>query len=92
VISPTTRDLQVAKRVPLEAKAQTLYESDRTKVGRLNVRLKAVQLMCSEGLRDDEPERLRHVPLPCVRSEGVISEVRGVESAANDFTDIHDAR
>src|SRR2546422_8554808 len=88
VIPPLARNLEVARRVAFAVKAETLHESNRCAIPRLNVGLEAMQAQAPKRELQDRRQGLAHVALPRIRGTNVVAEIGASEAAADDLTDL----
>src|SRR5438309_11875416 len=85
VIPPLARNLEVARRVAFAVKAETLHESNRCAIPRLNVGLEAMQAQAPKRELQDRRQGLAHVALPRLRVYNVLSEL-GASDVADDVS------
>src|SRR5438477_4278613 len=88
VITPLARNLEVARRVAFAVKAETLDQSDRCAIARLNVGFEAMQAQAPKRELQDGRQGLAHVALPRIRGANVVAEIGAPEAAADDLTDL----
>src|SRR5262245_14840940 len=79
VVSPAAAELQVARREPFASEAEPPDERQRRRVLGLDVRLHAMEPELAERAPQDERHRRAHEPLPRVRLERVVAEIRRLE-------------
>src|SRR5215471_13031175 len=91
VVAPAPCDPYVAAREPFANESGIARERQRAQVGRLDVRLDAVQLECTKRHAEGEPQALGHVASTGVRGKGVIAEIRTLKQTADDFAQIEDS-
>src|SRR3989442_11348593 len=88
VTPPLARNLEVARRVAFAVKAETLHESNRCAIPRLNVGLEAMQAQAPKRELQDRRQGLAHVALPRIRGTNVVAEIGASEAAADYLTDL----
>ena len=76
VVAPSTGYLQVPRRVAFPAETGAPHQRDRRRVGRLDVRLHAVQLEHAEDEPQHQRHRVAHVALTRVRREHLVARDR----------------
>src|SRR5713226_871800 len=89
VIPPATTDVEIARRVPLAAKAQALHQTDRRAIMRLDVGFDAVQAQTTKHQRQRQRQGLAHVAAPRKRGTDVVPEICAPESPPNDLAQLN---
>ncbi len=88
MITPAPADLEIARRVPLLLKADTLDEAARGDVVGLEIRFEAVQVKRAKGISEGQLQSFGHKALPGERCADPVAEVGALEAAATDLTQL----
>jgi hypothetical protein len=91
VITPLTGDFKITRRKAFETKTQSLNESSRVVIARLNVCFNTVQPMHPKDIPENRSQASAHIPSSIMWHECIVAEIPRTKRTTNYFIKIDDA-
>ena len=90
MVAPAPSQFQIPRGIAFHPKTQSLDQTARGFILRLNIGFETVQVVPAKDLGNHRAQPARHVAPSVVRNEGVITEVCRLKHSLDDLIDVHD--